>query len=450
VIIQRAYRFRVYPTVVQIARMKRWRASLRWLWNLALEQRRYGLQRQAKIGKGGHDERVFMSYFEQSKQMTSLCEVDERLADVPAACRQQVLRDLDLAYQRCFQKLTREPRFKGHRQEDKISIYVPDVNGWHVADKTLKFRKLGDMRIVVDRPINGIPTSCRLVQDVDEHYAVIVSNIEIADPAPNLLPAVGVNRGAVHGIADSTGRVELAPRPLNNELATVKRLARALSRKEPQSKNAEKARLRLAKKHQKIRRRRNWWQHQQSLHYACSYSMIGIEAFETQRMTSSKPDENVCGPKNELNRAILDVGWYDLESQIRYKAEERGARVVRVDPAFISRDDSTGGPQQDLPASGNAMFTAADGTTMLGDVNAARNVLARALATTPSSPKKRKRVQIPGRKTPETAVKPTVDACGGQPLSGPDETGISACTVRGDGWEPTKRIHGNPYARGDG
>jgi putative transposase len=429
--IQRAYRFRVYPITAQVERMKLWRASLRFLWNLALEQRRYGLQRQAKIGKGGTDERVFVSYFDQNKEMTAVCAEDARLADVPSTCRQQILRDLDLAYRRCFQKLAREPRFKGRRHEDKISLYVPNKDGWHIEGKSLTFRKLGDMRIVMDRPIEGTPSSCRLVQDVTEHYAIILSNIEIADPMPSLLPAVGVNRGAVNGIVDSTGRVEVAPRPLNNELASVKKLSRDLSRKQPRSKNAEKARLRLAKKHQKIRRRRDWWQHQQSLHYARSYSLIGIEAFDTKRMTSSEPDENVRAPKNELNRAILDVGWYAIEQQIRYKAEERGARVVRVDPAFISRDDSSGGPRQDQPASGKTAFTLATGETILGDVNAARNVLARALATPAEQPKARKRIQLPVRRktAPEAAVKSTVDASGGNPVTGPAEGGTSARTV---------------------
>ena len=445
-IIQRAYRFRVYPTVAQIERMGRWRASLRWLWNLALEQRRYGLQRQAKIGKGGHDERVFLSYFDQAKEMTPICEVDERLADVPSVCRQQVLRDLDLAYRRCFQRLAREPRFKGRRHEEKISLYAADANGWHITGKSLTFRKLGDVHIVVDRPILGVPTSCRLVQDVDQHYAIILSNIEIADPVPSGLPAVGVNRGAVNGIVDSTGRIEVAPRPLNNEMVSVKRLSRALSRKDPRSKNADKARLRLAKKHQKIRRRRDHWQHQQSLHYARSYSLIGIEAFETKRMTSSDLDANVRMPKNELNRAILDVGWYALESQIRYKAEERGARVVRVDPAFISRDDSTGGPRQDRPASGHAEFVAADGSKLLGDVNAARNVLARVLSAPAESPKTRKRVTLPARRktTPEAAVKPTVDASGGHSPSEPDERGICARMVLPNEVPiPTGDLHGN-------
>jgi putative transposase len=253
-IIQRAYRFRVYPLTTQIARMAQWRASLRWLWNLALEQRKYGLQRQGKIGKGGHDLRIFPSYFDQAKEMTAICEIDERLADVPSVCRQQILRDLDLAYRRCFQKLAREPRFKGRRHEDKISLYAADAHGWHITGKSLTFRKLGDMRIVVDRPILGVPTSCRLVMDVDQYYAVILSNIEIADPVPNHLPAVGVNRGAVNGIVDSTGRVEVAPRPLNNELDAVKRLSRTLARKAFGSKNREKARIRLAKKHRKIRR----------------------------------------------------------------------------------------------------------------------------------------------------------------------------------------------------
>lgn len=145
--IKRAYKFRIYPNAEQIGRMRSWRASLRWLWNLALEQRMMGLSRP-------RDERRYPSFFDQNRELTDVRALDSRLDDVPSCCCQQVLRELDLAWKRCFQRIAKAPRFKGHRHEEHLRIYAPDVNGWKIRGDELTFRKLGPMRIVVDRPIS--------------------------------------------------------------------------------------------------------------------------------------------------------------------------------------------------------------------------------------------------------------------------------------------------------
>jgi hypothetical protein len=63
--IVKAFRYRVYPTEQQIARLARWDSALRFLWNLALEQRRMGLARP-------RDERIFPSAFDQINELTEL------------------------------------------------------------------------------------------------------------------------------------------------------------------------------------------------------------------------------------------------------------------------------------------------------------------------------------------------------------------------------------------
>jgi len=43
--VNKAFRFRVYPTPSQLARLAAWDDALRFLWNLALEQRLMGQAR---------------------------------------------------------------------------------------------------------------------------------------------------------------------------------------------------------------------------------------------------------------------------------------------------------------------------------------------------------------------------------------------------------------------
>jgi len=45
VIVSKAFRYRVYPTPSQVERFGQWESALRFLWNLANEQRLLGLAR---------------------------------------------------------------------------------------------------------------------------------------------------------------------------------------------------------------------------------------------------------------------------------------------------------------------------------------------------------------------------------------------------------------------
>ena len=72
----KAFRYRVYPTRAQVTRLDAWESALRFLWNLALEQRKIGLARP-------RDERVYPTAFDQINELTELRGALPWLADVP-------------------------------------------------------------------------------------------------------------------------------------------------------------------------------------------------------------------------------------------------------------------------------------------------------------------------------------------------------------------------------
>src|SRR5262245_44183351 len=97
------YRFRIYPSARQVERLLAWEGALRFLWNLALEQRKLGLARPS---------RIFFGKFDQIDELTELRQQLPWLADVPRNVSAQLLVELDKAWQRCFKKLARAPRWK--------------------------------------------------------------------------------------------------------------------------------------------------------------------------------------------------------------------------------------------------------------------------------------------------------------------------------------------------
>jgi hypothetical protein len=81
-------RYRAYPTPGQAERLTGWGHSCRAVWNLALEQRRFAWRQRARTLRSA----------EQCRHLTDARADLPWLADLPAQSAQQVLRQLDRAY----------------------------------------------------------------------------------------------------------------------------------------------------------------------------------------------------------------------------------------------------------------------------------------------------------------------------------------------------------------
>jgi putative transposase len=443
-LVNRAYRFRLYPMAAQAAELAEWSRQLRFLYNLAHEQRLLALARPR-----GEQPRV--DYYKQSPEMTELCKGgQDQLARVVCCARQEVLRDLDKAWQRWRKGLGGKPHFK--RRTDSVRIYFSTQKHWSIEGEGKKARlsfagaasSVGAITMRMDRafPKDAKFSSCHITRDVDQWYAVFPLAFEVeATASPR--SAVGINRGAVHAIADSDGRVVQSPKHYAKAMERIAKLSRDLARKEPGSRNRYKAAEKLAQAHRKVRRQREWFLHDQSAYYVARYRLIAIEDYATREMTAKKPKPKSTLPKyvkRAINRSILDVGWYEFARQMKYKVQTTGGEVREV-PVFGEDADAIGissvcsacGAALKAPASGHRRMKCEDcGHRELGDGNAARNVLIRAENMTPPGPKTPKAsIKIKGRqKRSETAAKPAGEASGRDlSVGGPDEGGTQACTV---------------------
>ena len=88
---------------------------------------------------------------------------------------------------------------------------------------------------------------------------------------------------------------------------------------------------------------------------------VAVEALRIQNMTASAkgtteaPGRNVRA-KAGLNRSILEQRWGMMLSQLRYKAEWAGKKVVEVDPSFTSQTCSKCGIVCRANRRGQAVF----------------------------------------------------------------------------------------------
>jgi putative transposase len=172
------------------------------------------------------------------------------------------------------------------------------------------------------------------------------------------------------------------PKALDRELKKLRRLQRKLARQEKGSRNREKTRRRIARLHYRIANIRRDTLHKATSDIAAKTKpdierprAVGIEKLNVSGML-----QNHC-----LARAIADVGMYELDRQVRYKAAWSGSEVVAADRWYPSskRCSGCGEIKDELDLSERVYVCERCGLVMDRDLNAARNLAQ--LATTVSS-----------------------------------------------------------------
>jgi putative transposase len=319
----KGFKFRIYPSEKQAQRLLAWESALRFLWNLALEQRKLGVARPT---------RCYPTAFDQINELTELRREAPFLADVPRNVCAQLLVELDKAWQRCFSRLARAPRFK-RKGRDYLGLTEPHPKVWRLEGRMLRFSKLGNLRGVVHRPLEGKPKSCTLRRDGDQWFVSIVCEIERPDPAPRTEPVVALDRGITHLVADSDGQLTQHGKPLEAALRRLAKAQRIVSRRKKGSSNRRKAIVRVQRLHRKVRRQRNHLLHTLSAAYAKSHGTVVVERLQIANMIRNRP----------LARRIADAGWNRLVELLRYKLAWSGGQLVEVAAAYSSQTCSACG-----------------------------------------------------------------------------------------------------------
>ena len=140
--------------------------------------------------------RRFLTAFDQINELTELRAELPFLADVPRNVAAQLLVELDKAWQRCFSRIARAPRFK-RKGRDSLGLTEPHPKVWRLQGKTLRFPKLGNLRVVLHRPLEGTPKSCTIRRDGDQWFVSILCQVDRVEPVPRSEPVVALDRGSL-------------------------------------------------------------------------------------------------------------------------------------------------------------------------------------------------------------------------------------------------------------
>lgn len=356
-IVNKTFKYRIYPNKSTIDRLTQWIFALKWLWNLANEQRLNGYGRPK-------ESKVYVSFYSQSKELTDLRKEAPWIKDVPRHVCVSILDRLDKSWNRYFDKLSNSPRWK--KKKDKVSLTEPDHLQFNLQGNKLKFPKLPPISIVISRPLEGKPKSCTIKRDGDQWFACIMCEVDIGTPEPRTELPVGIDRGVRNIIADSDGRLVTNPKFLDKSLKKLARAQRAVSRKVKGSNNKEKAYNRVNRIHRTIRRQREHFLHVESTRYAKSHGVVVIEKLNVQDMIRSR-----------LARHIHDSGWSKFAGFLAYKLQWSGGNLYEVPAHYTSQTCAACGHVDRASRCGDRFKCTQCGHTDHADTNSAKIVLAR-------------------------------------------------------------------------
>jgi len=383
-------RYRAYPTPEQAGRLAEWGHCCRAVWNLALEQRQYLYRHR------GYTLRAV----EQCAQLTQARAELPWLADLPAQSAQQVLRQLDRAYDNWWNPKhpAGPPTFK--KRSNRLVVPFP---GQAVAVRPLnrkwaevRLPKVGAVRIRLSRPLGGMVRNATVCRDgLGWHISFgIAAATEPA--APNGLPGCGVDLGVACSawVSDEPSPRLLPPTLTEGEqrrlLGLERRKARQVRWAKRHNGGRYSRRLRrtiaeITRLRARQARRRLDFTHKLTTDLAKSHGWVGIEDLRVKNLTKSakgtvgQPGSNVR-QKAGLNRAILDNAPYERHRQLAYKAPRFGSELRLVPPAFTSQTCAACGYRDpgSRPGCGRVFACTACGHQAHADHNASVVIEARA------------------------------------------------------------------------
>lgn len=252
---------------------------------------------------------------------------------------QQSLKDLDRAYTIFFEKRGNVPKYKKKYRHD--SIRFPQGVELDEVKQQIRLPKIGWMGYRKSRDIIGTIKNVTVSRRGEKWDVSIQTEYEVVSSAPN--PSeIGIDMGVKRFATLSNGDFVEPLNAFKQEQEKLAKLQRKLARQKKGSRNSRKTKRKIARLHRYIADSRRDFLHKTSTKIAKNHSIICVEDLKVSNMSASargtkeSPGKNVK-QKSGLNRSILDQGWYGFFQMLSYKLEQRGGKLIKVDPRNTSR-----------------------------------------------------------------------------------------------------------------
>ena len=324
----KAFKYRLYPTKEQAALFNNTFGCCRKVWNLMLADKLVSYKETGKFVS------VTPARYKSEYPF---------LKDVDSLALSNVQLNLQRAFRDCFSKTRKKntgfPKFKSAKHSRR-SYTTNNQNGTVAIsdDRHIRLPKLGKVRAVIHRHPDASWNikSATVSQDGDGRYYVsVLFEYDVVIPVckPDMTKVIGMDYASDGLYVDDTGVRGTEHKYYRESQKRLAKAQRRLSRMtgsgkhEAKSANYLKQLRKVNKIHKHVSNQRLDYLHKRSTEIANRYDAVCVEDLN-MKAQSNKSFGN--------GKATMDNGYGMFLNMLSYKLADRGKRLVRVDKWYPS------------------------------------------------------------------------------------------------------------------
>jgi putative transposase len=338
--------------------MNYWLDECRWLYNHFLDER-IKTYKETKTNLTFNDQALSLSNLKRERYM---------LADIYSQVLIDVAKRVDKSFRNFFRKIKakEKPGFPQFQGKDRYNSFTFTQYGFKITEnEKLHLSKIGDIKIVLHRPIEGVIKTCTIKRSyTNKWYVSFACNCEsIPLQKNNNVVNIDIGLNSFSPILNIDHTVE--PEVFRQDQKALDKARYKWSKSSKKSPERAKCRKVVARIQERIKFRRQNSCHQVSRYLINNFDNIVVENLNIEKKI----------PNHYTAKAIQDAAWPDLFRQLEYKAEWADRKLIVVDQSCIFHTCPKCGHKQELKLKERVYICQNCSQPIDLDHNAAANIL---------------------------------------------------------------------------
>ena len=310
----KAFKFRIYPTQTQQTLIHMTLGHNRFLWNKMLEdkQKQYELDKTMLYNRPAQ----YKDTYPFLKDIDSLSLANTQL-------------NLEKAFKQFFNHKQDFPKFHSKKQDYGYTTNLVN-NNIVLLKGYIKLPKLGEVKIKQHRAIPSDMTLKNVTvskSSTGKYYVSILYEYQKEVKRQEIKTSIGLDFSMNHFYVDHQGFKQDYPTDIQTDYNKLSILQRSLSRRIQGSSNYHKKVLEIALLHERIRHKRDDFLHKLSNAITKRYDLVSVERLNLIEMSQTNP---------YYAKQISRFGWTRFVSFLKYKLEIQGKTLMVMDQWYPS------------------------------------------------------------------------------------------------------------------
>ena len=319
----KAIKIRIYPSDEQKQFINRQRGCCRVVYNSCLA---YSRDKYEKEG-------ISITSSQSINYIVELKKEREWLKEVHSKVLKQIVMDMNSSYKNFFEGRCGFPKFKSKKDYEQKCRFPKDAFIGIRGNRIDLIKSLKDTHFkcsvrdekYLNKNQDKVHSLTLTKTKSDQYYLSVLVDKQL-EPKQSVNSVIGIDLGIKDFVITSEGQVFENLHFKKSETNKLKRLQRQLSRKQPNSKNREKARIKLAKLNQKIRNKKLHYIHQVSNQLVSENQIICMEDLNVKGMMRN----------HNLAESISEMNFGEFKNLLTYKCLQYGRQLVFIDRFYPS------------------------------------------------------------------------------------------------------------------